>query len=268
MSGICANVLDTMWQALYAMLMERRLHHFSALVVSTVFLAVFLAGCAGKSNPSRDLDAAQSLVDSATQTLRDTLEGERKLEVSQLIARAKGVLVVPAMSNVSLIVSVGGGSGVMLARTGSGWNGPVFLSKGTGGLGMQAGLTKTTGIILYMAEEDVRYVLETGAVLQGRARVTFLDADYQGNQTPEFFEAGDVVFVGSTSGLYAGVGLQGGGLSDRPDLNAAYHGVKDGSPEQILFEKRDIPIGARHLVDLLDMAESYVRKAGEESVGD
>ncbi len=259
MSATCANALDTMRQALYPMFMGR---YFSFLA-AVILLAFFLTGCAGKSkgNTARNVASAQEIVDSATDILRGYMEGEQKTTVSELIAQAKGIMIIPGMGNVSFFFSLGGGNALMMARAPGGWSGPVFLSKGTGGLGAQVGVTRTSGIILYMAEEDVRYVLETGAVLQGRAAITFLDADFEGNRTPEFAEAGEVVFIGDTSGLYAGVGISGGGLSDRESLNAAYHGVENGDPQNILFKTATMPEGAQHLRDLLDMADTVVDTA-------
>jgi lipid-binding SYLF domain-containing protein len=238
----------------------------SACLLSVV-LAIFLTGCAGRGGSSGSGSGsgaeatAQSLVDSATHTLKAGLDGERGERLRQLISQAKGAMIVPGMGSVSFIFSIGGGNGVMLAQTGSGWSGPVFLTKGTGGLGMQAGVTRVSGIILYMRDEDVRYVLETGALLQGRAAITFLNADYEGNRTPEFVETGDVIFVGDTEGLYAGIGVSTGGLSNRTSLNAAYHRTADGRPEQILYEMKTVPEGARGLVDLLERAGAQGREA-------
>lgn len=231
------------------------------LMIIAVVLAVSLVGCAGKSSGPQEIEAGQAIVDAATATLRPYLEGDQRIPVSLLIARAKGILIIPGMGDVSFFFSVGGGNAVMMARTARGWTGPAFLSKGTGGIGVQAGVTRTSGMILYMNEEDVRYVLDTGAVMQAKASLTFLDKDYEANRTPEFFETGDVVFIGDTSGLYAGVGISGGGLSDRMSLNAAYHGVTDGSPENILYTKASAAEGARHLRDLLTMADSVAAKA-------
>lgn len=251
---ISGSALDTVGQPLYAMLMKIR---FFILAV-TVLLSIFLVGCAGKSTGStaRDVASAQGIVDLATETLRASMEGEGKTVVPELIAKAKGIMIIPGMGSVSFFFSVGGGNAVMMARTADGWTGPAFLSKGTGGLGMQAGVTRTSGIILYMDEADVRYVLETGAVVQGQAAITFLDADFEGNRTPEFFETGDVVFIGDTSGLYVGIGVSGGGMSDRVGLNAAYHGVTDGSAENILYALSTVPEGAQPLRDLLATAEA------------
>lgn len=231
---------------------------FISLISISVILLAFLAGCAGKSsgNTAREVSSAQSLVDAATETLRDHLEGDQKVPVSALIARSKGIMIIPGMGSVSFFLSFGGGKALMMAKTDAGWSGPVFLSKGTGGLGIQAGVTKTSGLLIYMDEEDVRYVLETGAIMQGKAAITFLDSDFEGNRTPEFVETGEVVFIGDTSGLYAGIGVDAGGLGNRLGLNAAYNDVTDGDPENILYTVKTKPSGAAHLRDLLEMADT------------
>ncbi|WP_162138619.1 lipid-binding SYLF domain-containing protein [Pseudodesulfovibrio piezophilus] len=215
-------------------------------------------GCAGKFVGLKAVAAGQALVDSATETVRGELEGEQKELIAALVAKAKGIVILPEWGSVSFLYSLGGGNAVMLVRSEQGWRGPLFFAKGAGGLGLQAGITKTSGIIFYMNEEDVHYVLETGATLQGQASVILIDKEYQFNRTPEFFESGEVVFVGETQGMYAGVSLSGGGLSTRQDLNAAYHGVEDGNPEAILFGTSVLPEGARTLLDLLGTAESSV----------
>jgi lipid-binding SYLF domain-containing protein len=231
-------------------------------ILALVLIGIMLAGCAGRSSRpgSGDEATAQDLVDSATQTLRDGLDGDGGPALRDLLAQASGVMIVPGMGSVSFLFSLGGGNGVMLVRTDHGWSGPAFLTKGTGGIGMQAGVTRMSGLIVYMRDEDVRYVLDTGVLLQGRAAITFLDADYEGNRTPEFAGTGDVIFVGKTEGLFAGIGVSTGGLSNRYGLNAAYHHSMDGSPEHVLFEAVEVPEGARELVGLLNRAEGEATK--------
>jgi len=230
-----------------------------------LLVPLLLAACAGRgagSGSGANAEAtAQGLVDSAALILQAGLDGEGGRELRRLLSQARGAMIVPGMGSVSFLFSLGGGNGLMLVRTDSGWTGPAFLTKGAGGLGMQAGVTRVSGIILYMRDEDVRYVLETGALLQGRAAITFLDADFEGNRTPEFVETGDVIFVGKTEGLYAGVGVSAGGLSNRTGLNAAYHRTADGSPENVLYEIGTVPDGARPLIDMLDRASAQGREA-------
>lgn len=256
MSGIFGNVLDTVRQGLYAMRMKRL---FSSVLLALLLL-VFVAGCAAKHSSSRSESAGQEIVDSSVEELRSHLEGPQMKDVAAAISQAKGIMIVPGLGDVSFFFSVGGGNALLMAKTEKGWSGPAFLTKGAAGFGVQAGFTKTSGLIIYMHEDDMRYVVETGGIAQGQAAVTVLESDWA-TRTPSFAGSGDIVFVGDTSGLYAGVGVDAGGLSDRPSINAAYHGVEDGSPENVLYNTATIPEGARELRELLESAEEVAGKA-------
>jgi len=266
MFDISGNDLDTMRQSLYAFHMGTH----NCLILAVILSAVLLAGCAGKTTrgESQDASAAQALVDESTAVLSKSLETDEKGVLKGLISRAKGVMIIPAIGDVSFFFSVGGGNAIILANTDKGWTGPVFLSKGTAGFGFQAGISKQSGIMLYMHEDDVRYLLKTGAVLQGQARVTLLTSDYKGNETPEFYESGDVYFVGEQSGLYAGIALDGGGFSDRVSLNEAYTKEEGGGPLAILYEVGATPGGASQLREMLEQAGDDGKKAADEAADD
>lgn len=223
-----------------------------------IFLLAFclLAGCGVKTTggAASDRATAQALVDEATQMLADSLDADAQGVLHKLIRDAKGVMVIPAVGDISFIFSLGGGNAVLVADTDKGWAGPVFMSKGTVGFGLQAGVYKQSGILLFMHGDDVRYLVETGTVFKGQARLVVLTTDYEYNETPEFYESGDVYFVGERSGLYAGVAMGGGGFSDRPGLNEAFTGVQGGGPETILYDRGVRPHGAERLFELLDRA--------------
>lgn len=238
--------------------MHMKRHPFFFMVL---ILSLFLAGCGGKKAATQSSDPGQKLVDEAVEVVRTQLDGEQQEELRQLIAKAKGVLIIPSMGNLSFLFSVGGGSAVLMARTDNGWSGPAFLSKTEAGFGFQAGVSSTSGLVVFSREEDVRYLFDTGALFQGNANIVFLDADLEGNRTPAFFETGKTVFVGNREGLYAGIAFNGGGLSNKTSLNAAYHGVEDGSPENILYKAASEPAGAQMLRGLLTEAEMAADKA-------
>lgn len=239
---------------------------FVCLLISCL---IVVAGCAAKSDTAgrSNTGTAQQLVDEATATLHKELDDSSKPWLNKLISQAKGIMIIPGMGSVSFFFSVGGGNAVVLARTGYDWTGPVFMTKGSGGIGVQAGVTRTSGLILFMEEDDLRYVLETGAVLQGSASYTFLDYDKEINRTPEFQQTGRVVFVGDVEGLYAGAGINAGGFSNREGLNAAYHEITEGNPEAILFSGKPAPAAAFELVGLLNKAEQTALQTTKEKDG-
>jgi len=229
--------------------MDKQLRHILVVIASLVLLA----GCAGKTTKGdgSEAAAAQAIVDEATALVEQSLAHDDKGVLRDLLSRAKGVMIVPNIGDVSLVVSIGGGNGLLLSKTDAGWNGPAFMHKNAVGIGVQAGVTKQSGMLIYMHEADVRYLMLTGAILQGSARVVFLSTDYEGNQSPEFYEAGEVYFVGERSGLYAGMAVGGGGYANRTSMNEAYAGVQGGGPRAILYDQNIQPEGAEKLRSLL-----------------
>ena len=234
--------------------MNSRIQSFS-IILLFLFL---LSGCGVKSTggTASDRATAQAMVDVASQMLQDSLDRDKEGVLRKLIGEAKGIMIIPAIGDVSFIFSLGGGNALLLANTDKGWTGPVFMSKGTVGWGLQAGVSKQSGLLLFMHEDDVRYVVQTGGVFRGQARIVAITTDYEYNETPEFYESGDVFFVGEYSGLYAGIALSGGGFSDRLSLNEAFSGVEGGGPRTILYDKGLQPYGAERLVSLLNQAGS------------
>ncbi|WP_319584427.1 lipid-binding SYLF domain-containing protein [uncultured Pseudodesulfovibrio sp.] len=238
--------------------MAIRATHIAVVLV----LLALLAGCAATASKGGTTDSgtAQALVDEATGMVEKSLEKDKDGRVHRLISEAKGIMIIPAIGDVSFFFSIGHGNALIVARTDKGWTGPVFMSKSSVGWGLQAGVSKESGLLLIMDEDDVRYILEKGAVLSGKARAVALNAELDADQTPEFQESGNIYFVGERTGLYAGVALSTGGFSNRTRLNQAFSGVEGGSPETILFDKKLRPHGAERLLELLDRAGSEPRK--------
>ena len=223
------------------------------IALAALCLGSALSGCAGKrsTSPEQDAASAHALVATAHHTLESLLKGDRGDALRKLLASAEGVMIVPDMGSAGFLFSVDTGNGVLLARNGSNWAGPVFLTEASGGFGMLAGFRHVSGVFIYTDREDVRYVLESGGVFQGRGGVTVFTSNLDFRDTPKFREAGNVFFVGDTAGLYAGAGVHGGGLMNREYLNRAYYGFGDGNPETILSKGFPAPDDGGRLRGLL-----------------
>lgn len=238
-----------------------------------VLVTLFMVGCAGRksggsSDAPRDAAAAQQVVDESTQVLESFLKEDKHGVLKDLISRAKGVMIYPSLVNASFFFSVGGGNAMLMVRDGDRWAGPAFFSKASGGYGLQAGVERIQGVMLFAAEEDVKYAIEKGALLEGSASAAIVSADLQVNRTPPFSQAGDIAFYAHSAGLYLGIAVNAGGLSDRTHYNAAYHGVKDGNPNAVLFGDESVPAGADAFVKLLEKAEHEAKEDSQEANDD
>ncbi|EGB14162.1 hypothetical protein DND132_0947 [Pseudodesulfovibrio mercurii] len=231
-------------------------------ILSVALCLALLAGCAvtASDGAATNRGTAQALVDEATGMVTHYLEKDETGRLHKLLHDARGIMIIPAVGDVSFIFSLGHGNALLAARTDAGWTGPVFLSKSSVGWGLQAGVSKESGLLLIMHDDDVRYILEKGAALRGQARIVALNADLEVNETPEFYKSGDIFFVGERTGLYAGMALNTGGYANRTALNQAFSGVEGGAPETILFDRQVRPHGAERLLGLLDRPDSVGRK--------
>ncbi|NDV19294.1 hypothetical protein GO013_07660 [Pseudodesulfovibrio sp. JC047] len=237
-------------------------------VVTLIAVLGLMAGCAGKTTRGavNDLAVANAMVDAAADVLETTIANDTDGTVRALLGKAKGVLIIPAVDEASLLVSVGGGNAVLMALTDQGWTGPVFMTKGTVGVGFQAGVSRQSGILLFMHQDDVRYMLRTGAIVQAHARLIVLNVAYEIHETDAFYESGDVYFVGDRKGVYAGLAVNSGGFTDRTVLNEVYTGVPGGGPRAILLERKLQPEGAQRLRDLLSQTGNGMKDSAEQQL--
>lgn len=221
-----------------------------------IMLSLFLlSGCAARPTEVKESDtaAARGLVAEAEQVLEKHLAGSDDT-LKSLFGRAKGVLIIPSAGEFGFLLTIGGGKGLLLANTENGWTGPVFMARNSLGWGWQGGGYTQSGIVLFMHEDDVRYVMETGFILKGHANLVIFNCDEEYGRTPEFKESGDVYFVGEKAGLFVGVAVDTGGYSDRPTLNEALTGVAGGDPETVLYTVGARPEAAARLRGLIGSA--------------
>ncbi|BDQ33175.1 lipid-binding SYLF domain-containing protein [Pseudodesulfovibrio portus] len=225
-------------------------HRYAWTVVLSLFL---LSGCAARTTGVKETDTAtaRDLVVEAEQVLAKYLADPGGEALKPLLSRAKGMMIIPSAGEFGFLLTIGGGRGLLLANTDGGWTGPVFMARSSLGWGWQAGGYSRTGLVLFMHEDDVRYVMETGFVFKGHADLVIFNCDDEYGRSPEFRESGDVYFVGEKAGLFAGVAFDTGGYSDRPTLNEALSGVPGGDPETVLYTVGARPEAAARLRELI-----------------
>ena len=248
-------------------------HRYAWAVV--LALSLFLsAGCAARTAgfTERDEATARSIVADAERALDSYLASGSGDVLKRLLRRAKGMMIIPSAGEFGFFLTIGGGSGVLLANTGHGWTGPVFMTRSGVGWGWQAGLYGQSGVILFMDEEDMHYVLETGLVFKGQSRLVFLNANCEFGAPSEFYEAGDVYVIRKRTGLFAGVSFDTGGYVNRPALNEALSGVAGGDPEAVLYgaeARPEVAGGLRERIGCAALAGALIKeKDGTEVPSD
>jgi lipid-binding SYLF domain-containing protein len=165
----------------------------------------------------------QQIVDRARITVTDLSHDKAFGNARQLLHEARAVLIVPRLFKGGFIIGGEGGEGVLLARGQGGvWSDPAFYAIGSASLGFQAGLEQSEMILLVMTQRGLDALLrdqfKVGA--QAGIAVANLGSGVEGAANP----APDIVVWSSSSGIYAGVALNGSIIKPQPTDNARYYG--------------------------------------------
>jgi len=186
--------------------------------------------------PARSADnkmEADQLVEKARMAL-DSMVSDPNLEaLVDLLKRAKGVFICPALLKGAFIVGVSGGSGVFLARGEKTWYGPAFYTIGGASFGLQIGGQSSEVVLVAMTERGVTALLSTSAKLGGDAGVAVGPIGIGASAATANLSA-DIISFSRAKGLYGGISLDGAVVAVREGLNDAYYSKKV-NPTDILI---------------------------------
>ena len=135
-----------------------------------------------------------------------------------MMNRARGVLIVPALVKGGFLLGAEGGSGVLVARNEDGWSQPAFYSMRSGSFGLQAGLQKAEIVMLVMSDKALAAMQKTAFKLGAGPELTVITAEAATNLS------GDIIIWTSGTGLCGGIALNGSIIKPRDSWNRIYYG--------------------------------------------
>jgi len=196
-----------------------------------------------------DADEARLLMKQAHMTLETFVAEKDNAFFQDTLKKAKGILIFPKVVKVALGAGGGGGSGIYSirdAKTGE-WSQPAFYSVGGGSVGFQAGAQTAEVIVMALDQVAVESLFVSTQKWSGSMSAA---AGLNGSGINKTART-DFISFARTSGLFAGINLQGTGVSVRDDLNKAYYG-KTVTPIQILVKKEVSNPASAQLLKLLN----------------
>jgi lipid-binding SYLF domain-containing protein len=227
--------------------------------------AFILAAGLGLAGPgvavAQDAQDAQALVDKARLTV-DAFRADPNMgAMRDLVARAKGVLVVPQLLKAGFIIGGEGGSGVLLTRGEAGWSAPAFYSMAAGSIGLQIGAQASEVVLIFMTERAIDAVLHNKIKLGADASATAgpVGIGIEAATTTNLRD--DIYTYSRSKGLFAGASFEGAVLSAREKLNRAYY-ERSVSPEEIVLQRSVDHRGADALRAALDALLAAAGRAG------
>jgi lipid-binding SYLF domain-containing protein len=213
---------------------------------STIFLmaVTLFSGCATTSSRETmeaDVERAAAII--------ERFEAIPESAIPPAVMRAARGLAILTVTKAGFIGSVRGGTGVVVARTETGWSGPSAIGTGGLGVGFQAGAEVAELVIVLNTLEAVNAFAQGGNVTLGGA--LGLAAGPVGRTAEAGVAVGAAMYSYSRSqGLFAGVSLEGTVIGTRDRINAGYYG-EPVNPGEILSGRIQPPADAQKLLAVL-----------------
>ncbi len=187
---------------------------------------------------------AQQLITEATAEVKK-MSADPKLK--QLMAKAKGIYLVPEFGRGALIVGGRGGAGVVLAKNNGKWSDPAFYDFGAISIGVEAGGSGGEVAFLLMTDNAVD-AFKSGNKISLNAEAGLSIVDFSASAQASWGK-GDIIMWSDTAGLYGGGTASVSDLNWADNNNQAYYGRKV-QPDQILAGQVNTP-DATQLKDAL-----------------
>ncbi|MBX7199487.1 MAG: lipid-binding SYLF domain-containing protein [Rhodospirillaceae bacterium] len=176
------------------------------------------------------LDEASITVDRVRQELK------KSSDMDDLLARAKGVLIIPSYNKASFVLGGAYGDGVLLQRLPdeSGFGDPAFYRMTAGSIGLQIGMKSDEIVFMILTEKGLSAVLNDEFKLGANVGMSIGTIGAGAEAATTTHVGQDIVAYSKSSGLFAGGSLEGAVIRPRKDWNAAVYGVGNDNPQAII----------------------------------
>ncbi len=180
-----------------------------AKILGALFAASLLSQAAAAADSTRE----QETIQQSLKVLHDLQAISDTKIPDLLLARAQGLVILPANVKVGLVFGARFGNGVMLVRKPDGsWSNPVFVSSGGGSWGFQAGGQVSDVVLVFTTKKSVEGISDGKLTLGGDATVAAGPVGRTAMAGTSITFDAEVYAYSKTQGLFAGVSLEGNGI--------------------------------------------------------
>jgi len=197
--------------------------------------------------PAQAATREETTIDQALIVLRE-LQAISDTRIPELLlARAEGIIILPANVKVGLVFGARFGSGVMLVRNPDrSWSNPVFVSMGGGSWGFQAGGQVSDIVLVLTTRDSVEGITDGKLTLGADASAAAGPVGRTAMASTSGAFDSEIYAYSKSQGLFAGVSLEGSAILIGKKANKRFYG--DDSAANILASKSAPPAPAPDLV--------------------
>jgi len=184
--------------------------------------------------PAAAANKEEKRITDATDVLDQFLRIPEQSIPPALLSRAYGVAVIPGVLKIGFGLGARRGKGVLVVRQNDKtWSNPTFITLTGGSFGFQVGAQSTDIILVFKTRKSIDEIANGKFTLGADASVAAGPVGrHTGVATDWKFKA-EVYSYSRSRGLFAGVALEGAGMTMDRKANAAFYGSASITPEQI-----------------------------------
>ena len=216
------------------------------LTVATLLALIFTSS---ESAATRE----EERVADATDVLDQLLRIPEKTIPPTLLARAYAVAVIPNVRKAAFGLGVRRGKGILVVRQGdNSWSNPAFVTLTGGSIGWQVGAQSTDIILVFKSRKSVDGIANGKLTLGADASVAAGPVGRHTSIATDIVFEAEVFSYSRSRGLFAGVAVEGAGVTMDRKANAAFYASASMTPEAIFASSPNIaPDSANKFVQLL-----------------
>ncbi|KJE97450.1 SH3 domain-containing protein [Capsaspora owczarzaki ATCC 30864] len=185
-------------------------------------------------------------------TIPTAASGPDSVVPADIINKAQGIAIITVIK-AGFLMSVRGGSGIVVRRIGGGWSAPSAIGTAGIGGGFEIGAEVTDFLLILNTQTAVdAFAKGTNVTLGGN--LTVAAGPYGRNMEADVaIRSTAAVYTYSKSkGLFAGISLEGSVMLERKEANSKFYGVQAIRARDILSGSVDPPPEAQPLYTALD----------------
>ena len=180
---------------------------------------------------------AQGVVDDAYQVVERIRTGTgAATNAREVLHRARGVLIIPALVKAGFFFGAQGGSGVLLSRDPqtNQWSYPAFYVMGAGSFGLQIGIEVSKIVLIVMSDRALNALMADEFKIGAEAGIalTVIGAGAEASTTSA--GGADIYAFAESMGIFGGIAVQGGIVKPRLPYNHDYYGATVKSEDIVL----------------------------------
>ncbi len=203
--------------------------------------AVFLATCCLLAFSATAATKEERRVAEAADVLDQLLRIPETTIPPALLARAYAIAVIPDVVKVGFGLGARRGKGVLVVRQGAdSWSNPAFITLTGGSVGWQIGAQSTDVVLVFKSRQGVDDIANGKLTLGADASIAAGPIGRHTEVATDIRFEAEVFSYSRSRGLFAGVAIEGAGVTMDRRANAAFYGSSSMTPEKIFVSAPNI----------------------------